>query len=102
MYTAQLTEGIKTNHVLIYSEFHILEKRPLSLVNEPDLGYDVIKISSFRAGSFGRTSTISFPFLVEGNRLLEISAVLSGHPCFFEEFAREKDYTWSDKTSRQF
>ena len=56
MSPAQWTEDIKTNHVLIYSEFHILEKRPLSLVNEPDLGYDVIKISSFRAGNFGRTS----------------------------------------------
>ena len=52
MSLAQLTEDIKTNHVLIYSEFHILEKRLLSLVNEPDLGYDVIKISSFRAGNF--------------------------------------------------
>ena len=26
----QLTEDIKTNYVLIYNEFHILEKRPLS------------------------------------------------------------------------
>ena len=32
MSLAQLTEDIKTNHMLIYSEFHILEKRPLSLV----------------------------------------------------------------------
>ena len=61
MSPAQLTEDIKTNHVVIYIEFHILEKRPLSLVTEPDLGYDVIKISSFRAGNFRRTSTISFP-----------------------------------------